>query len=124
MKFVIDMNLPASWISTLEKAGFHAVHWSQVGAGNAKDADIVAWAAEHEYVILTHDLDFSRILALTTESGPSVVQIRTPQVLPEMIGDGVISALKRYHAQLESGAIMAIDFRGARIRLLPIKKTN
>ncbi len=123
MKFVIDMNLPASWISLLEKEGWQAVHWSQVGEGNAKDSAIVAWAAENGCIILTHDLDFSRILALTSEKGPSVVQIRTPQVLPSMIGSAVISALKEHAALLETGAIMAIDIRGARIRLLPIRKS-
>jgi len=122
MKFVIDMNLPASWIQTLKAAGFEAIHWSHVGPGNAKDVEIIAWAGEHGYIILTHDLDFSRIMALTTDNGPSVVQIRTPKVLPEFIGDAVVSVLERYRMQLEAGAIMAIDLRGARIRLLPIQK--
>ncbi len=40
-------------------------HWSQVGASNATDAEIFAWAAAQGAVVFTHDLDFCTILAST-----------------------------------------------------------
>lgn len=123
MRFLIDMSLPPSWIEALKEVSWQAVHWSQVGPGNATDTAIIAWAAEHDYVVLTHDLDFSRLLALSNQYGPSIVQIRTPRVLPDMIGPAVIAALSRYQTQLDAGAILTIDVRGARVRVLPIKRT-
>ncbi|MFP4087231.1 MAG: DUF5615 family PIN-like protein [Desulfobacteraceae bacterium] len=43
MKIVIDMNLSPHWVQLLVKAGHEAVHWSEVGAPNASDRDIMAW---------------------------------------------------------------------------------
>lgn len=62
MKLLVDMNLSPRWISLLREAGWEAVHWSSLGKGNEPDSDIMAYAAEHDYVVITHDLDFSSIL--------------------------------------------------------------
>lgn len=45
----------------LSDAGIEAAHWSDLGAGNAPDAEIMAFAKGHDYVVFTHDLDFSAI---------------------------------------------------------------
>ena len=52
MKILIDMNLPPRWVQVLAKAGWRAAHWSQVGALNASDREIMAWARENGYVII------------------------------------------------------------------------
>ncbi len=57
--------------------GFEAVHWSTIGAATALDVEILRWANEHGFVLITNDLDFSSILAGGGEATPSVVQIRT-----------------------------------------------
>jgi len=49
----------------LTTAGFEAAHWSTLGANNAPDAEIMACARAHDYVVVTHDLDFNTILAAT-----------------------------------------------------------
>lgn len=61
-------------------------------------------------------------MALTNQSGPSVVQIRTQNVLPDVVGDLVISALLEHQNILESGALMTINVKGARIRILPLNR--
>jgi predicted nuclease of predicted toxin-antitoxin system len=43
----------------------------------------MAWARENGHVVLTHDLDFGTLLALTRANGPSVVQVRAQDVLPQ-----------------------------------------
>jgi predicted nuclease of predicted toxin-antitoxin system len=65
MKLLIDMNLSPRWVASLNQAGWEAVHWSSVGKGNELDSEIMRYAAEQNYVVLTHDLDFSAILAAT-----------------------------------------------------------
>ena len=57
---VADMNLSPGWVATLESAGHTAVHWSTVGSPTASDAEIMAWAAGRDAVVLTHDLDVVR----------------------------------------------------------------
>ncbi len=53
----------------------------------------MAFARTQGYVVLTHDLDFSAILAATHGDEPSVVQIRAEDVSPKTMGSQVILAL-------------------------------
>lgn len=46
----------------------------------------MAWGREHEYVVCSHDLDFETLLTFTQACSPSVLQIRTWDVLPASIG--------------------------------------
>ena len=95
-------------------------HWSQIGVPTASDQEIMAWARENGYIVFTHDLDFSALLAATKGEGPSVIQIRAQNILPEGIGTLVITALKQYQRELEQGAIMTIEPQRARVRILSL----
>ena len=90
MKLLLDMNLSPTWVRFLEENGFEAVHWSTIGEPNATDAVVMARAREQGFVVITHDLDFSALLASTDAIGPSVIQLRTQDVLPDAIGSGVV----------------------------------
>lgn len=120
MKILIDMNLPPRWVEVFAGAGWDAVHWSQVGEHTASDRKIMAWARDKGYVVFTHDLDFSALLASTREEGPSVIQVRTQNILPEAIGNLVVNALKQFQGELEKGAIITLDLVRARMRILPL----
>jgi predicted nuclease of predicted toxin-antitoxin system len=120
MKLLVDMNLSPRWIALLTRSGFEAVHWSTVGNHNARDTEIMSWAAANAYIVLTHDLDFSAILAATQGAGPSVVQIRTEDVSPDVIGVRVAKALHQMKSELEAGALLSLDTKTTRLRLLPL----
>jgi predicted nuclease of predicted toxin-antitoxin system len=120
MKLLVDMNLSPRWVGALAAAGIDATHWSTVGPLNAPDAQIMAHAAAHGLVVLTHDLDFGAILAATGDAKPSVVQIRADDPSPEAIGPRVIAALRQSEAELRQGALLAIDPGRARLRVLPL----
>src|SRR5262249_32527649 len=96
VQLVIDMNLSVEWIAELAKHGFSAVHWSTVGDPRAEDSVVMAWALANGYVVFTHDMDFGTILALTHAAGPSVLQVRGQNVLPEHMGPLVVAALGQY----------------------------
>lgn len=81
----------------------------------------MAYAKKGNYVVLTHDLDFSTILAATHGEKPSVVQIRADDVNPDVIGKQVISALRMMASELEEGALLTIDPNRTRLRLLPLQ---
>jgi predicted nuclease of predicted toxin-antitoxin system len=51
MKILVDMNLPPRWIRFLEEAGFEGAHWSQVGASDAPDQEIMAFAAAQDFIV-------------------------------------------------------------------------
>ena len=121
MKILIDMNLSPRWANLLTDAGFSAAHWSTLGAANAPDVEIAAFARINDYVVLTHDLDFGAILAATQGDKPSVVQIRSEDLSPEVIGKPVINALRQMTAELDEGTLLTIDPSRTRMRLLPLR---
>jgi predicted nuclease of predicted toxin-antitoxin system len=121
MKLVVDMNLSPLWVEALRQVGHDAVHWSQVGDARASDREIMAWARARDRVVLTHDLDFTAVLALTRAYGPSVIQIRTQDVMPDVIGAIVLRVLRDHEQAIEQGAIVSIDHAAARVRILPIR---
>jgi predicted nuclease of predicted toxin-antitoxin system len=120
MKLLVDMNLSPRWVLFLEQHGFEAVHWADLGAATAPDEEIMDYAVAHSLVVFTHDLDFGRLLALQRSGGPSVVQIRTQDVLPAKAGLFVVNALNSARTYLASGALVTIDPTHHRIRLLPV----
>ena len=122
MKLLIDMNLRPHWVEYLSAAGFEAVHWSRLGASMAPDTAILARARTDGYVILTRDLDFGLLLGLTGAGNPSVVQIRAQDAHPKSIGEVVVQALRQAERDLEKGALLTIEPKRARLRLLPFRR--
>jgi predicted nuclease of predicted toxin-antitoxin system len=119
MKIVIDMNLSPQWVEVLMSEGHDCVHWSEIGPPNAPDREILLWARSNGYVVFTHDLDFGAILAATKADSPSVLQIRTQDISPRRISESVVSAFKQFEDLLSQGALVSIDQKRARARILP-----
>lgn len=121
MRLLVDMNLSPRWVSVLANASIDAAHWSTLGAINAPDSEIMAYARVNNYIVLTHDLDFGAILAATHGEKPSVVQIRAEDVSPDVIGPQVVAALQQMASELEEGALLTIDPNRTRMRVLPLQ---
>jgi predicted nuclease of predicted toxin-antitoxin system len=120
VKFVVDMNLSPRLILLLCGKGFTAAHWTTIGQADAPDAVIMAHAREHGLIILTQDLDFGAILAVTRDVAPSVVQIRSGNTDPDQIGNLVVAALRQTEQDLRRGALLTIDIARSRLNLLPL----
>lgn len=120
MNILIDMNLSPQWIEVFERHRYSAVHWSSVGDPRSSDQSLMDWARVNQYVVFTHDLDFGMLLATTRANGPSVIQMRTQDVLPAAIERTVIAALQQYQTLLETGALIVVDERMSRARILPL----
>ncbi len=78
------------------------------------------WANANGYVVFTHDLDFGTALALTHDAGPSVVQVRAHNVLPDHLASVVVAALAQCEAALAAGALVVVDEHRSRVRILPL----
>jgi predicted nuclease of predicted toxin-antitoxin system len=124
MKLLVDMNLSPKWVTLLHDSGWEAVHWSAVGQPTARDSEIMTFAAANDYVVLTHDLDFSAILAVTHGKKPSVIQIRSEDVSAEFIGKQTVTALGHMQAELEAGALLTVEPGRTHLRSLPIQSED
>ena len=122
MKLLIDVNLSPKWVPALAEHGISARHWTNLGACDAPDTEIMAWAREHDHIVFTHDLDFGTLLALTYAKGPSVIQVRTQDILPASLAQTVVTALREFEEDLAAGALLTIDETKLRIRLLPLRR--
>ncbi|CAN5594782.1 hypothetical protein BH23BAC4_BH23BAC4_01020 [soil metagenome] len=114
------MNLSPLWVDFFREEGVAAMHWSSVGAPDAGDAEIMEYARQQRMVIFTLDLDFTTALAHSQDKGPSVLQLRALNVLPEAAGKIALQAVRKFEAELEKGALVTVDVARARARLLPL----
>ena len=121
MKFLIDMPLSPALANCLRALGHDAVHAGDIGLHRASDEVIIAKARQENRVIVTADLDYPRLLAITVAEGPGLilfrggnwsevdVRVRLEKVL-EMIPDVEIAC-----------SILTVDQNSIRRRRLPIK---
>lgn len=82
----------------------------------------MSWAAANGFVLLTHDLDFGAILAFSGANIPSVVQIRTQDLRPEVLAGRVVSMLAQLAEALADGALVTIEPARERVRILPLQR--
>jgi predicted nuclease of predicted toxin-antitoxin system len=120
VKILIDMNLSPVWVLHLRQAGFECVHWSEIGHPGAPDSQLMDWARANGHVLFTHDLDFGALLAATRAKGPSVLQVRVKDPMPDVIGHDVVRVLLLRREALEQGSLVTIDKARARVRVLPL----
>ncbi|MEO1403023.1 MAG: DUF5615 family PIN-like protein [Cyanobacteria bacterium J06635_1] len=93
-----------------------------MGDPRAGDRTLMQWATDHGYIVFTHDLDFGALLAANQANAPSVFQVRTQDTLPDAIGELVLSAIRQFQVELETGALVTVDASRARARILPINR--
>jgi len=120
MKILIDMNLPPILAKLLAARGVESAHWYRIGAMDASDSEIINFAINNNYIVLTCDLDFSAILSVTHGKKPSVIQIRSQLFQSEQLADIIAASLAQCKNELKDGAILSIDVKRARLRLLPL----
>jgi predicted nuclease of predicted toxin-antitoxin system len=120
MKLLVDMNLPPAFADMLIVDCIEAEHWSRVGENDATDIEIMKYALQHNYVVVTCDLDFSAILSATYGQKPSIVQVRARNIAWNILADLVVRAIKQNTVELDKGAVLTLDTKKSRVRLLPL----
>jgi predicted nuclease of predicted toxin-antitoxin system len=120
VKFLVDECLSPDWAGLFRSLGHEAVHWREVGEHGDPDPKLIEWARKNDAIVFTKDMDFSKLLYLSRESLPSVLQLRKIDVLAGYTRMAVIEAVTRFSRQLEEGCLVSISSRGTRVRVLPL----
>jgi predicted nuclease of predicted toxin-antitoxin system len=120
MKLLLDACLPLDWLEFLRQHGYDCQAWVQIGPPNAPDSDVMRYAREQGLVVLTHDLDFSRLLAFSRATHPSVIQFRAPDIRPAAFGPQLLQALRLHEPLLRQGALITVEPDRSRSRILPL----
>jgi predicted nuclease of predicted toxin-antitoxin system len=121
MRFLADMGLARSTVAFLRARRHDAVHLRDQGLQRLSDDEIVAKAVAEGRVILTHDLDFGRIVAVSGAIVPSVITFRLQDMRPAQVNGYLAETLARFTAELEAGALVSVNERAIRVRPLPVK---
>jgi predicted nuclease of predicted toxin-antitoxin system len=96
-------------------------HLREEGLHRLPDADILVKAAREERVVLTFDLDFGELLALSGERTVSVILFRLRNTRTPNVIDRLTTVLRLCGAVLERGAIVVVEDGRHRVRHLPLR---
>jgi len=76
MRFLVDMPLSPGLAAWLTQQGHDAIHAYEVGLDRTSYETILEHARNEQRVIVTADLDYPRLLALTQAEGPGLILFR------------------------------------------------
>lgn len=76
MRFLVDMPLSPDLVAWLARCGHDAVHASLVGLAQSPDVVILERARIEDRIVLTADLDYSRLLAISHAETPGLILFR------------------------------------------------
>ena len=104
----------------LAPAGHGWRHVADLGMARASDASILAEAKSRGECVLTHDLDYGKLLAFSGDASPSVVIFRLRRTDAELLRRRITEEWGEIEDSLNSGAIVVMEELAIRIRRLPI----
>ena len=107
-------------VAWLRKHGHDAKHLSEEGLSRLPNGQIFEKAARERRVVLTFDLDFSEIAALTGETLTSVISFRLRNTTTPNVISRLETVLGTSLPSIESGAVVSVEDTRHRVRKLPI----
>ena len=120
MRFLGDMGVAQSTLAWLLDKGHDAIHLREQGLCRFSDSDITEKARKEGRIIITFDLDFGDIMAASGGTAPSVIILRLDDQRPQQVNSRLMQVLEESSDALRKGAIISVDERRHRVRMLPI----
>lgn len=114
------MGVPRSVVEKLRAGGHDAVHLREQGLHRYADERVLAKAEAEQRILLTFDLDFGELLALSGGRAPSVVLFRLRNTRADRVWERLTQALESAEEELVRGAVVVVGDQAIRIRRLPI----
>lgn len=120
MKFLGDMGISPRTIADLREQGYDAAHLGEQGLARMPDSQILEKARSENRILLTVDLDFAQLLAISRERLPSVILFRLDNSTRERLNARLSAVLTQCVDVLETGAIISVSDNTFRVRTLPM----
>ena len=120
MKFLADVNISRHVVARLRSDGFDVTRVPEILDARATDEEIIETARRFDLVVISHDQDFSAILATTGATKPSLLNLRVSYVQVDRLAQNIGATVRATAGDLEVGAIVTIDDAGARVHDLPV----
>nr|WP_275994480.1 DUF5615 family PIN-like protein [Argonema antarcticum] len=115
-----DMGVSPLTVQALRQQGYNAVHLNEQGLDRLPDPDILEKARQEDRIVLTFDLDFGDLLAVSADVAPSVVIFRLKNTVPGFVSARLLLVISECGEDLATGAIVTVENNRYRVRRLPI----
>lgn len=120
MRFLVDACVDIRVGEWLRGQGHDTVHLREQGLQRLPNGEIFRKAVAENRCVLTFDLDFSEIAALTSGSTGSVILLRLGDPGFRHVVKRLSAVLAQSAAAIEKGAVISVEETRHRIRYLPI----
>ena len=121
MKFLIDMPVTPKLIDVLIRFGHQGIHSYDLGLGSAPDNELLELATRESMVVVTADLDFSRLLYLSALEGPGLILFRGGNYSDQEMISLLEKVLQQIPLDVLGNSICIVDQKRVRVRRLPIQ---
>jgi predicted nuclease of predicted toxin-antitoxin system len=120
----MDMPLSPELAIWLVQQGHDAVHAVDVGLAGAADEVILERARREQRVVVTADLDYPRLLALTRAEGPGLILFRGGNYSEQEAVDRLRRTLETIPDEELPNSIIVIEKGRIRRRRLPLEPSS
>ena len=120
MRFLADMGVSHRVVSWLRNEGHDALHVCEENLLRLPNGLIFEKAYLEKRILLTFDLDFGEIVALSGGRNVSVILFRLRNTKTQHVIDRLKTVLIDAGHALEKGAIVVVEEARHRIRRLPL----
>lgn len=116
----VDLRV-AEW---LRNGGHDALHLREQGLQRLADNQIFLKARSEGRIVITFDLDFGEIAALSSERQPSVILFRLRNTRTPHVVERLAAVLSRAATELEKGAVVIVEEARWRVRTMPVGRAT
>jgi len=120
LQFLADMNISPVTVEELRRAVWDIVRVSERLDRPASDQEILSFARANSRVVVSHDLDFSSLLALAGHNSPSLITLRLTSADPLFAPVRLKEAVQASASILAKGCVVTVDDQTVRVRELPM----
>ena len=119
MRFLADMGVSIRVVEWLRSNGYDAKHLREEGLHRMPNGEIFTKAIHENRIIITFDLDFGEIVALSKGKKASVILFRLHNTRTSHVIHRLSTVLKDTDKALEEGAVVVVEESRHRVRCLP-----
>jgi len=119
MRFLADMGVSIGLVKWLRNNGHDAKHLREEGLHRIPNGGIFSKAIDEDRIIITFDLDFGEIVALSKGKKTGVILFRLHDTRTSHLIRRLSTALQDTAESLENGAVVVIEESRHRVRFLP-----
>jgi predicted nuclease of predicted toxin-antitoxin system len=120
VRFLADMCVDVRIVKWLRQNGHDATHLRDQGLHRIPNGDIFEKAIREDRVVITFDLDFGEIAALTESRKASVILFRLKNTRTPHVIERLSSVIESLPDALKRGCIITVEEARSRVRYFPI----